>query len=188
MQILTVSPVPLTSPRLTGWASIHCYSVVRPLFLFANRKMKVSARIYNCARCGCQVVLCSHCDRGNIYCLDGCSTQARRETLREAGKRYQETIAGRLNNAKRQAQYRIRQALFGFDSPMLQEKVTHHSSGPLLPAASMGLDEQRGKKGPSNPFYRCHGCGRAVSPYYRQGYLRRVSKSSRRSSSFQHQA
>jgi len=29
--------------------------------------MQSSARLFNCARCRRQVVICSHCDRGNIY-------------------------------------------------------------------------------------------------------------------------
>jgi len=41
--------------------------------------MQSSARLFNCARCRRQVVICSHCDRGNIYCSKRCSQTARRE-------------------------------------------------------------------------------------------------------------
>ena len=47
------------------------------------------------ARCGCQVVVCGYCDRGQIYCDGDCSRQARRQTLHGAGRRWQRTPHGR---------------------------------------------------------------------------------------------
>ena len=44
--------------------------------------MQSSARLFNCARCRCQVVICSHCDRGNLYCGKRCSQAARRQSVR----------------------------------------------------------------------------------------------------------
>ena len=32
--------------------------------------MDPSARLYHCARCHCQVILCRRCDRGQVYCAD----------------------------------------------------------------------------------------------------------------------
>jgi hypothetical protein len=49
--------------------------------------MQSSARLFNCARCQRQVVICSHCDRGNIYCAKRCSQSARPQSRREAGRR-----------------------------------------------------------------------------------------------------
>ena len=49
---------------------------------------------------------------------------SRKEAQREAGKRYQATIKGRLNHAKRQAAYRRREREKTDES----KKVTHHSS------------------------------------------------------------
>jgi hypothetical protein len=60
-----------------------------------------SARLYHCGRCRLQVLICSCCDRGNIYCNKGCAEEARRSAQREAGKRYQSTDRGRRNHAKR---------------------------------------------------------------------------------------
>jgi hypothetical protein len=38
----------------------------------AGVRMDQTARLYLCARCRVQVVLCSHCDRGNRYCNRAC--------------------------------------------------------------------------------------------------------------------
>ncbi len=50
------------------------------------------------------------CDRGHIYCGKECSSQARRENLRAANRRYQRSFPGRLANAERQSRYRARRA------------------------------------------------------------------------------
>lgn len=81
--------------------------------------MVESHRLFICVRCGCQTRICSRCDRGNVYCTPFCAGLARGHTLRSAGRRYQQTPAGRRNHAARQRRYRIRQC----------KKVTHQ--GPL---------------------------------------------------------
>ena len=80
--------------------------------------MTVPPRLFNCARCAQQVKICSHCDRGQVYCAGNCSLQARKESLNRAAQRYQTSQQGRLSHAARQAQYRARQ----------QQKVTHQGS------------------------------------------------------------
>jgi len=80
--------------------------------------MACSARVYLCARCRCQVLICSHCDRGQRYCAGGCAGAARRESLQGAGQRYQGSRRGRHRHAERQRRYRQRQ----------REKVTHQGS------------------------------------------------------------
>ena len=147
-----------------------------------------SARLYNCACCGQQVILCSHCDWGNRYCFDGCSKVARKESLGGAGRRYQNTFQGRINNAKRQAEHRIRQALAELESPPAVEKVTHHGSEGDSPSASIEIDEQRGEGCSFDSLYHCHCCGRVVDPYLRSGYLRYSSPLSPDSSPFQRRA
>ena len=77
-----------------------------------------SARLYNCARCHHQVIICSHCDRGQSYCSGTCSIQSRREKQQEANGRYQSTVKGRHFHATRQQQYRQRQ----------KQKVTYQGS------------------------------------------------------------
>ena len=48
-----------------------------------------------CAGCHQQVVVCSCCDRGQIYCADGFARQARRRSVHQAGRRYQASRRGR---------------------------------------------------------------------------------------------
>lgn len=87
--------------------------------------MDKTARLFNCVRCHRQVVICSDCDRGNIYCGSECSQAARLLSVRAAGCRYQNSRKGRLNHAKRQACYRIHKA-------EETKIVTHHSSQDLV--------------------------------------------------------
>ena len=145
-----------------------------------------SARLYNCACCGQQVILCSHCDWGNRYCFDGCSKVARKESLGDAGRRYQNTRQGRINNAKRQAEYRIRQALSELEPPPTVDKVTHHGSEEGTPSASIEIDEQRGEECSFDSLYHCHRCGRVVDSYLRSGYSRYSSPLSPDSSPLKH--
>ena len=67
-----------------------------------------SHRRFYCARCREAVVICRRCDRGQRYCGSACSAEARRESLRRAGKRYQASPAGREANAERQRRFRRR--------------------------------------------------------------------------------
>ena len=127
--------------------------------------MERSARLYNCARCHHQVMICSHCDRGNIYCSKSCAEQTRNRSLRAAGKRYQSTRHGRFKHAERQHRYRSR-----------RKKVTHQgspeppSNDPLDPRpeapASVAITEVE--------HIRCHFCGRLCSPFLRLDFMHRT--------------
>ena len=44
--------------------------------------MQDSPRLYHCARCHRQVVIYRACDRGNLYCFDGCAGLARAVKIR----------------------------------------------------------------------------------------------------------
>jgi hypothetical protein len=44
--------------------------------------VRENGRFFLCGRCRKQVLICSDCDRGQIYCTDGCAQRARREALR----------------------------------------------------------------------------------------------------------
>ena len=92
--------------------------------------MQLSARIYNCARCHCQVIICSHCDRGNRYCAGNCTVQSRQEKKRDARARYQSSPKGRHSHTKRQQRYRQQQ----------KEKVTHQCSPKLPPYDSLFVE------------------------------------------------
>jgi hypothetical protein len=128
-----------------------------------------SARVFNCARCHCQVVICSHCDRGNIYCGGGCSKSARRQSLHAAGGRYQRSRRGRVLHAERQRHYRRRRA----------QKVTHQGSPPLFAGETLPAEASASARWfapaptPLADGIRCSRCGRACSSFLRQSWLRR---------------
>ncbi|MEA2774472.1 MAG: hypothetical protein QOD93_7434 [Acetobacteraceae bacterium] len=99
-----------------------------------------SGRVFACMRCGCQIVVCSCCDRGQIYCNGDCSGHARRQTLHRAGRRWQRTSQGRRMHDARMARYRAKLAKgsdgVGVGMPAEgwpREIVTHHVS-PAPPA------------------------------------------------------
>jgi hypothetical protein len=63
-------------------------------------------RLYNCQRCGALVTVCGPCDRGRIYCQGECAAIRKRESLRRAGARYQNTPRGARKHAARQRLWR----------------------------------------------------------------------------------
>ena len=94
--------------------------------------MQSSARLFNCARCRRQVVICSHCDRGNIYCGKRCSETARRQSQREAGRHYQKTRRGRFAHAERQRRYRQRR----------RQNATHQGSPPAIADETLSAESR----------------------------------------------
>lgn len=87
--------------------------------------MLANARLFNCARCHCQVVICRACDCGQRYCAQGCAALARRDSQQRAQRKYRRNYPGRCCNVLRQARYRVRQ----------REKVTHPGSVGVLATA-----------------------------------------------------
>jgi hypothetical protein len=137
----------------------------------AGQAGAVSARLFLCAGCRGQVIICGCCDRGQIYCNggDGCAARARRRTLQAAGRRYQASQRGRRRHAARMGRYRSR-----------QKKVTHHGSPEppasdlLAPVAMTAVrDDAPAAAGVRLPGPHCHWCGRGCPPLLRQGFLRR---------------
>lgn len=152
--------------------------------------MVESHRLFICVRCGRQIRICTQCDRGNVYCSVPCAGFARHQTLREAGRRYQQTPAGRRKHAARQRRYRIRQ----------WKKVTHQ--GPLKKSIELrpgaGTAEESPKQtavqkevprehdaelvsknnatqttgGQKAKTTRCHFCGEPCGEFTRLGPLR----------------
>lgn len=129
----------------------------------------IPARLFLCARCRAQVVICSRCDRGHIYCAGDCARRAGGEARRAAGRRYQASHRGRLLHAIRARRYRVR-----------QKNVTHHGSPPasasdLLSDASVTAARDAVSVGdePRQTAGRCHWCGCRCPPLIRQGFLRR---------------
>jgi hypothetical protein len=128
------------------------------------KKTRDTARLFYCARCHQPVVICSRCDRGNIYCGSICSAHARVLNHRIANQKYQHSLKGRLKHAQRQQHYRERKKATA-------KKVTDQGSPVLLPD-----DVLRGKPN-ERPSWQasaahCHFCSQPVSLFLRNGFLR----------------
>ena len=132
--------------------------------------MQDSARLFNCARCRSQVWICSHCDRGNVYCSKQCSGPARRESLRAAGDRYQSSRCGRFKHAQRQCRYRAKRPIVthqgSADAPCDDVLTRELKTPPMqrLSPATTGAQE-----------LHCHFCQCACSPLVRLDFLHRHS-------------
>ena len=128
--------------------------------------MQNTARLFNCARCHRQVVICRRCDRGNIYCGSGCSYRARRESQRAAARRYQRSRRGRIAHAERQRRYRSR-----------VRKVTHQGStasplhDSLTPVARIGCTRSGSSPAVRVQGLYCHFCNRLCAPFVRLDFL-----------------
>lgn len=161
-----------------------------------------SCRLFLCACCSAQVLVCSRCDRGQRYCAD-CAAKIRKTRQREAASRYQQGHAGRLKHALRTCRWRARVRA-------AKQKVTHHgsqstpsdgslsapvstqpepsvppcttSSEPAVrslltvcPASSLSTATAVPTTAtiPSLlPTWRCHWCATACAAHVRQGFLR----------------
>jgi len=155
------------SARMPGQYLTRCR--VRPRPASCERHEAEAARLFLCGRCRRQVLVCSGCDRGQIYCAGTCAQEARRGAQRAASKRYQASRRGRINHAARARRYRAR-----------QKNVTHQSSQPrssddLLSSGSMATARGPNPSNdvPSQSTWRCHWCGCRCSLFVRQGFLRR---------------
>lgn len=133
-----------------------------------GRSAQTPARFFLCARCRTSVLICSHCDRGQIYCAGSCAQDARRQAQGAAGRRYQTTRRGRIAHALRARRYRRR-----------QKNVTHQGSLPrptddLLPEGLAAASERPSPGGFTRPpAQRCHRCGCRCPDFVRQDFLRR---------------
>jgi hypothetical protein len=130
--------------------------------------MEIPSRFFLCGRCRAQVLVCSYCDRGQIYCAGKCAQQARTASMRAAGARYQASRIGRFNHAARSRRYRAR-----------LRNVTHQGSPPTQSDALLAVNSTAAVKpsvcaSPILPAVsRCYFCGRAQSAFVRTGPLRR---------------
>ena len=135
--------------------------------------MQRTARLFNCARCRQQQLICRMCDRGQRYCGPGCARAARSAARRAAGARYQHSRRGRFTHAARQSRYRAR-----------QQKVTHQGS--LVPDVDVSLPVSAlpgallAASPPPPPLtIVCQACNGRCSPYLRSGFLRRGTETLR---------
>ena len=152
------------------------YSGLRQVYKMQDADQ--SNRLYNCALCRCQVVICRECDHGNRYCKE-CGPKARRRNMADNARRYQKTAQGRRNHADRQRRYRERKH-------QEMRNVTHQ--GPTYPQVSAKTkpsseipiaSDKRQLPTPSTRTYCCHYCLSNNSKFMRNDFLR-YSKSSRK--------
>ncbi len=130
--------------------------------------MKLTPRLFLCALCYEQVIICTRCDRGNIYCSFSCSFTARKNSLREAGVRYQRSHKGRLNHALRQRHYM--QRLREFKNKMTHQGSIKTTSDGLLPLVKNKATKT--VKTQINGPTICCLCHTVVSPWLRSRFLR----------------
>ena len=152
-----------------------------------------TGRLFLCARCQAQVLVCRQCDRGQRYCAAGCAEITRLNRQREAGKRYQKSRAGRHKHAARTHQWRKRRAAAA-------KIVTHHSSQvtpadavlpgnespvaippdsqPTSPCSSIATESialcatANTRSSMLAPLWYCHWCQSPCPALVRQGFLR----------------
>ena len=129
--------------------------------------MKKTARDFNCVRCHRQVIICSACDRGNIYCGLPCSRQAHVINHRLANQRYQDTLKGRQKHAARQRRYRQREK----EKQQKKQKVTDRGSPDLSVSDLLPREQSQDQRRLMEPM-NCHCCGKTVLAFLRQGFLR----------------
>lgn len=121
---------------------------------------EATGRFFLCAGCRVQVIVCSDCDRGQIYCHADCAQGARRLSLQMAGKRYQQSRIGRLKHARRTHNYRLR-----------QQNVTHQGSPPPVPDDLLVSNLMPVTKSLPAVTGTCCFCGCPCSALVRQGFL-----------------
>ena len=130
-------------------------------------RMKLSSRLFNCIGCCTQTIVCSDCDRGQIYCGKICSQLARLQSHRAAEKRYQASFTGRMNHALRQRRYRASKKI-----------VTDHSSlstveNDVLPSVEISHSEVEIQLVVACNV--CHFCKKPVTSFFRFGFLQQSS-------------
>ena len=141
------------------------------------------ARLFLCARCRHPVLLCSPCDRGQIYCCAQCSGAARKSAQTQAARRYQNGHAGRLAHAARTKRWRQRQRMRFVDPRVRrddeQEIVTHQGSvQPTGDAPLAACDTEPSDcltptiQSDVDAPWRCRRCSKVLSSWVRQGFLR----------------
>jgi hypothetical protein len=154
-----------------------------------------AGRLFLCARCRDQVLLCSQCDRGQQYCGRACASLSRRERRREAARRYQSSWGGRLKHAARAACWRERgRRLRDEGASADTNKVTHQGCSQAPADASLlecdtpsacelttivtdsTNDTALASVGTVQlAALACRRCTQLLAPHVRQGYLRASS-------------
>ena len=131
--------------------------------------MEPTARLFQCALCHIQTMVCSKCDHGQIYCGDICAIFARKRSLKTVRARYQSTFKGKQNHAACQARYRMKLI-------NLSKKVMDHSSNSPVDHAPMQQLENSAEKTKNHhqkTTLTCCFCKQPVSVWLRNHFLQR---------------
>jgi hypothetical protein len=129
--------------------------------------MPQTGRMYLCARCRAQVVVCRRCDRGQIYCDRRCAAQSRGAAQRAAGQRYQTSRRGRFAHAARARRYRARCKIVTHQGSVLVPPDDLLSLKAMVPIKVMG---DRSVPDPTARY--CTRCIARCSGAVRLGFLR----------------
>lgn len=141
-----------------------------------------NGRFFLCALCREQVLICSRCDRGQIYCAAGCRFEARRSRRRDAARRYQSSRPGRFKHAARSRRYRARHKIVTHhgspapppDACVPEVMATEQDDTPVRAGTAAMEAASPSLRRPGATFGRCcHWCGQGCSPLVRRDHLRR---------------
>ena len=122
--------------------------------------------------CRALFFICSYCDRGQVYCSENCRQPARRKQCRQANRRQQQTIQGRVAHSRRQHAYRLRRARARHHCQQLltaerKNKVTDHGSQApfcVRPSRRVGslylMSSNFSSLRPNRSLVVCRFCGR----------------------------
>ena len=136
-----------------------------------------TARLFNCARCRKQSVICQQCDRGHRYCSTECARLNRQRNRAESARRYRESPAGKSANAARQARFRERQ--YSSTDAHQSKNVTNHGSGffqamlsyALVQLCSQTVIHFAAAADAPTTHRHCHWCWGPVDRFLRLGFL-----------------
>jgi hypothetical protein len=116
-------------------SSVGCLSPLTSAMADAC-KVTLVQRFCRANECGALFFVCCHCDRGHAYCSERCRQKARRRQHREANRRHQQSVEGRLDHRDRQRLYRQRRKQL--TQPSANTFVTDHGSKEPVEYASIG--------------------------------------------------
>jgi hypothetical protein len=120
---------------------------------------KSDCRLFNCAGCHAEVIICRPCDRGNIYCSSVCAALARKKYMKKAGDIYQGTKEGMHMHAERQKRYRKRLKDKQLKIVTQQGSQEAHVSDLLPMKINNAMLQHHSSLAVCSNSYCCHFCG-----------------------------
>ena len=129
--------------------------------------MEPIGRLFLCACCRKQTVICSACDRGQIYSSPACSEPIRGSRVRDAGRCYQSSERCRANHAHCMKRYREGRARVAHQSPIFDPDDVALSA----PVVQHFTPAPRANIQTSSSPWRCQVCKCICSAFVRLGFL-----------------